>query len=152
MMLERSGEKERLCDKTVLSRSADLLCMTHPPPARDLFLLDITASHTVVSKIYASMTAKRKRFVIIRKNRVEQQKHHTFSGGEIVEIRLNGESRFIEKGTKMTVASLLELEQVTSPEMVAVQINGEIVDRGRYHNTIVADRNEVDFLYFMAGG
>ncbi|XOF33799.1 MAG: sulfur carrier protein ThiS [Candidatus Electrothrix sp. YB6] len=69
-----------------------------------------------------------------------------------MEIRLNGESRFIDKVTKMTVAGLLEHEKVASPEMVAVQINGEIVDRGTYHNTIVADKNEVDFLYFMAGG
>ena len=69
-----------------------------------------------------------------------------------MEIRLNGESRFIDKVTNMTVAGLLELEKVASPEMVAVQINGEIVDRGTYHNTMVADRNKVDFLYFMAGG
>jgi sulfur carrier protein len=69
-----------------------------------------------------------------------------------MEIRLNGKSCLIDQVTKMTVAGLLELENVTSPEMVAVQINGEIVDRGTYHNTMVADRNEVDFLYFMAGG
>ncbi len=69
-----------------------------------------------------------------------------------MEIRLNGKSRLIDQVTKMTVAGLLELENVASPEMVAVQINGEIVDRGTYQNTMVADRNEVDFLYFMAGG
>lgn len=69
-----------------------------------------------------------------------------------MEIRLNGESRFIDKVTKMSVAGLLEMEQVTSPEMVAVQLNGEIIDQGTYHNTMIVDRNEVDFLYFMAGG
>ena len=68
-----------------------------------------------------------------------------------MEIRLNGESRFI-KIKNLTVAHLLELEKVASPEMVAVQIDGEIVHRGTYHDTVVADRNEVDFLYFMAGG
>lgn len=68
-----------------------------------------------------------------------------------MEIRLNGESRLIE-ATKLTVARLLELEKVTSPEMVAVQIDGEFVHRGTYHHTVVGDRNEVDFLYFMAGG
>ncbi|CAK8717521.1 sulfur carrier protein ThiS [Candidatus Electrothrix laxa] len=69
-----------------------------------------------------------------------------------MEIRLNGESRFIDHLTKMSVAGLLEMEQVASPEMIAVQLNGEIVDRGTYHNTMIVDRNEVDFLYFMAGG
>ena len=68
-----------------------------------------------------------------------------------MEIRLNGESRLI-KATKLTVARLLELEKVASPEMVAVQLNGEIVHRGSYHDTVVADSNQVDFLYFMAGG
>ncbi|MCP4339993.1 MAG: sulfur carrier protein ThiS [Desulfobulbaceae bacterium] len=69
-----------------------------------------------------------------------------------MEIRLNGKSCFIDNLTKMSVAGLLEMEQVTSPEMVAVQLNGELVDRGTYHNTMIVDRNEVDFLYFMAGG
>jgi len=69
-----------------------------------------------------------------------------------MEIRLNGESRFIDQVTKMSVAGLLEMEQVSSPEMVAVQVNGEIVDRGTYNHTMIVERNEVDFLYFMAGG
>ncbi|WP_417910275.1 sulfur carrier protein ThiS [Candidatus Electronema sp. PJ] len=68
-----------------------------------------------------------------------------------MEIRLNGEPRFIN-AAHLTVANLLELEQVMSPEMVAVQIDGEIVHRGDYHHTVVGDRNEVDLLYFMAGG
>jgi thiamine biosynthesis protein ThiS len=68
-----------------------------------------------------------------------------------MEIRLNGQSRLID-AAKLTVANLLELEQVPSPEMVAVQIDGEIVHRAAYHHTVVSDRNEVDLLYFMAGG
>lgn len=68
-----------------------------------------------------------------------------------MEIRLNGESRFIE-APHLTVAGLLEMEQVMSPEMVAVQIDGEIVHRSSYHDTVVGDRNHVDLLYFMAGG
>ncbi len=68
-----------------------------------------------------------------------------------MEIRLNGESRFIE-APHLTVAGLLEMEQVMSPEMVAVQIDGEIVHRCAYHDTVVGDSNQVDLLYFMAGG
>jgi thiamine biosynthesis protein ThiS len=68
-----------------------------------------------------------------------------------MEIRLNGESRFIE-APHLTVAGLLEMEQVMSPEMVAVQIDGEIVHRCAYNDTVVGDRNQVDLLYFMAGG
>jgi hypothetical protein len=52
----------------------------------------------------------------LREKGLEPQ-YHTFFGGEIMEIRLNGESRFIDKVTKMTVAGLLEHEKVASPEM-----------------------------------
>jgi sulfur carrier protein len=68
-----------------------------------------------------------------------------------MEIRVNGEIRRINT-PNITVAGLLELEEVPSPEMVAVQIDGEIVHRSAYHETQVNDRNEIDFLYFMAGG
>ncbi|WP_417916422.1 sulfur carrier protein ThiS [Candidatus Electronema sp. JC] len=68
-----------------------------------------------------------------------------------MEIRLNGEPRCIN-AAHLTVAGLLEMEQVPSPEMVAVQIDGQIVHRCAYHDTMVGDRNQVDLLYFMAGG
>jgi sulfur carrier protein len=68
-----------------------------------------------------------------------------------MEIRVNGEVRQIDT-PHISVASLLELEQVPSPEMVAVQIDGEIIHRSAYDETLINERNEIDFLYFMAGG
>jgi sulfur carrier protein len=71
--------------------------------------------------------------------------------GEIMQISINGEKRQIDSAV-LTVSALLEMEKVESPEMVAVQVNGQIVDRQRYQDTKIAGGDEVDFLYFMGGG
>jgi sulfur carrier protein len=71
--------------------------------------------------------------------------------GEIMQISINGEKRQIDSAV-LTVSALLEMEKVESPEMVAVQVNGQIVDRQRYQDTKIAVGDEVDFLYFMGGG
>lgn len=68
-----------------------------------------------------------------------------------MEIKINGEARVID-ATELTVSQLLELEKVESPAMVAVQIDGEMVDRDSYDSATVSSGNAVDFLYFMAGG
>lgn len=54
--------------------------------------------------------------------------------------------------TSLSLAELLKLAQVESPEMVSVQLNGDFVDRANYEETSLKDRDEVDFLYFMGGG
>lgn len=68
-----------------------------------------------------------------------------------MQISINGEKRQIDSAV-LTVSALLEMEKVESPEMVAVQVNGQIVDRQRYQDTKIAVGDEVDFLYFMGGG
>lgn len=68
-----------------------------------------------------------------------------------MQISINGEKRQIDSAV-LTVSALLEMEKVESPEMVAVQVNGQIVDRQRYQDTKIAGGDEVDFLYFMGGG
>ena len=53
---------------------------------------------------------------------------------------------------ELTIAQLLKIRNVESPEMVSVQCNGKIVDRTCYENTPVSGNDEVEFLYFMGGG
>ena len=68
-----------------------------------------------------------------------------------MQITINGEAeRFEDEG--LTIARLLELKKVESPDMVSVQLNGEFVDRGRYQALTLADQDEVEFLSFMGGG
>jgi sulfur carrier protein len=68
-----------------------------------------------------------------------------------MQISINGEERQVDSGV-VTIAHLLEMEKVESPEMVSVQLNGDVIDRKFYPETDIGDGDEVDFLYFMGGG
>ncbi|MFW6289259.1 MAG: sulfur carrier protein ThiS [Spirochaetota bacterium] len=65
-------------------------------------------------------------------------------------ITVNGEGR--DLGRTVSVVELLASEKVESPDMVAVQLNGSILDRAEFATTRVADGDAVEFLYFMGGG
>ena len=68
-----------------------------------------------------------------------------------MQITVNGEANEIPE-TGVNLSRLLELRQVESPEMVAVQLNGEFVDMESYPSTFLKAGDDVDFLYFMGGG
>ena len=68
-----------------------------------------------------------------------------------MQIKINGEVEQLEKN-ELTIAELLALKQVESPDMVSVQLNGDIIDRGQYQDQIINEGDELDFLYFMGGG
>ena len=38
------------------------------------------------------------------------------------------------------------------PEMVSVELNGDILDRDAFDTTNLKEDDEVEFLYFMGGG
>jgi len=52
----------------------------------------------------------------------------------------------------LTVSELLVLQKVKMPEMVSVELNGQIVRRSDFEGTVLADGDKVEFLYFMGGG
>lgn len=68
-----------------------------------------------------------------------------------MEITINGETVRIEEG-EVSIARLLKLQEVESPDMVSVQLNGDILDQEHYASTTVRQGAEVEFLYFMGGG
>lgn len=65
-------------------------------------------------------------------------------------IKVNGEPLRLEHS--VTVAELLVAQGVESPEMVAVQVNGELVDPAGHATRVLREHDEVEFLYFMGGG
>lgn len=65
-------------------------------------------------------------------------------------IQVNGEGR--ELTDTVSVVDLLASEDVESPDMVSVQVNGTILDREEFPRTRLAEGDEVEFLYFMGGG
>lgn len=68
-----------------------------------------------------------------------------------MQISINGEKRQIDIEV-VTISILLQMEKVEAPEMVSVQVNGDIIDRKLYQDTKIGAGDEVDFLYFMGGG
>lgn len=66
-------------------------------------------------------------------------------------ITVNGQFSSFEI-SQTSISELLELCAVESPDMVSVQLNGEILERGAFDTTSVSEGDEVEFLYFMGGG
>jgi sulfur carrier protein len=52
----------------------------------------------------------------------------------------------------MTVAHLIKLEKVETPDYVIISINDEFIKNGTYAETTLNDGDSVEFLYFMGGG
>jgi len=65
-------------------------------------------------------------------------------------IHINGEPA--EIGGETTITQLLADRNVKMPDMVTVELNGEILNRGSFAETTVKDGDKVEFLYFMGGG
>lgn len=65
-------------------------------------------------------------------------------------IEINGEPR--EISGSMTVKELLAERKVKMPDMVSVELNGEILARDKFDTTTIKEGDQVEFLYFMGGG
>ena len=65
-------------------------------------------------------------------------------------IVVNGEQ--IDCGDSLTVSKLLIEQKVKMPEMVSVELNGKILRRTEFEQTLLKDDDKVEFLYFMGGG
>ena len=66
-------------------------------------------------------------------------------------VTINGK-REVLSADRLTVVELLKLKDVAMPDMVSVQINGDILSRADFAATLVRDKDNVEFLYFMGGG
>ena len=64
-------------------------------------------------------------------------------------IRLNGEDLAIDPGS--TISALLERQDLAG-RRVAVEINGEIVPRGRHDAHVVAEGDVVEIVHALGGG
>ncbi|MBO9715443.1 MAG: sulfur carrier protein ThiS [Pseudoxanthomonas sp.] len=66
-----------------------------------------------------------------------------------MEIVLNGEPRTVAASTTLT--SLLETEGLAG-RRVAVEVNGEIVPRGRHPEHALASGDRVEIVHALGGG
>lgn len=52
----------------------------------------------------------------------------------------------------ITIAGLIQLENVENAEYVTVTLNDEFLEREQFGSTHLKSGDEVEFLYFMGGG
>ena len=67
-----------------------------------------------------------------------------------MKITVAGDRKEVKDG--LTVAELIELEQVEMPEYVTVSVNEEFVGKEAFGSRALQEGDEVEFLYFMGGG
>ncbi len=65
-------------------------------------------------------------------------------------VTINGQIEQIPSG--LTIVGLLAHKSVEMPDMVSVELNGEILDRPAFDTTLVSEGDSLEFLYFMGGG
>jgi len=68
-----------------------------------------------------------------------------------MKVKVNGKEETLEKKS-VTVTELLKEMKVEMPEMVSVELNGNFLERERYHEIEVKENDSLEFLYFMGGG
>lgn len=66
-------------------------------------------------------------------------------------ITINGKDEIIN-AKNITILELLKLKNVKMPEMVTVELNGEIIDREDFPKKIIKENDIIEFLYYMGGG
>ena len=66
-------------------------------------------------------------------------------------LKINGEKELLDYES-LTVSELLAVKNVKMPDMVSVELNGDILDRETFDSTALKNNDEVEFLYFMGGG
>ena len=65
-------------------------------------------------------------------------------------VKINGTEETIDDG--LSISGLLKKKDVDMPDMVSVELNGEIIDRKLFDSTVVKQGDDIEFLYIMGGG
>lgn len=67
-----------------------------------------------------------------------------------MKLTVGGEQKEVADG--ITIAQLIEQENVETPEYVSVSVNEEFAKRADFETQQLHDGDVVEFLYFMGGG
>ena len=65
-------------------------------------------------------------------------------------ITVAGNKKEYEEG--LTVAALIEKEDVENAAYVTVTLNDDFVEKDNFETTVLQEGDVVEFLYFMGGG
>lgn len=53
---------------------------------------------------------------------------------------------------QFTVLDVLKNENIINIDSIAVQYNGEFLDKNLYASTIISENDKIDYLFFVGGG
>lgn len=67
-----------------------------------------------------------------------------------MKLTVKGETK--EYKDDLTLAELVEIEKVQTPEYVTASVNDELLGAGEFEKTVLKDGDVLEFLYFMGGG
>ena len=67
-----------------------------------------------------------------------------------MKLIVNGKN--IEIDTDLNINELLYQQKVKMPELVSVELNGQILRRSEFESIALNEGDKVEFLYFMGGG
>ena len=67
-----------------------------------------------------------------------------------MKITVAGEKK--DYADNLTIAALIEAENVETPQYVTVSVNEEFIDSDKFDSFTLNEGDEVEFLYFMGGG
>lgn len=68
-----------------------------------------------------------------------------------MKITVNGKKLEI-KQQSATVLDVLNGENISNIDTVAVQLNGEFLDKHLYASTVISENDIIDYLFFVGGG
>lgn len=71
------------------------------------------------------------------------------SSVEEIELEVNGRPQRVREGS--SVRELLELLEL-SPATIVVEYNRDILDRGRYSETVLQEGDRLELVHFVGGG
>jgi sulfur carrier protein len=67
-----------------------------------------------------------------------------------MQLIINGKEENVTNG--LSVSDLLKERGVETPETVAVELNGEILDHEEFDNINLKEKDKVEFIFFVGGG
>ena len=68
-----------------------------------------------------------------------------------MKLQINGEDKTFDSVGAFTLAALVESLGM-KPDRVAVELNRDIVPRGRWAETILSDGDKLELVHFVGGG
>jgi len=65
-----------------------------------------------------------------------------------MQVKINGKTENIQGGT---VLDLLKAKNI-EPQMVAIEVNDALLERGHLATTTLKEGDQIEFLFYMGGG